>query len=515
VKRLLSLILLASLATPTLAVAKSKKKEEPPPAPVAVAAPAPDPEAWRATPPVAAAEPNWAPPEAKSFTLKNGIPVYLVENPSLPLVSVNLLMKVGREANPAGKAGLAALTANLLDEGTTTRTGSQIAGEAAMLGAALSAGQGDELATVSLDALTGESLAPSLDLMADVALHPRFDKADVARVKTETLTSIQSQKSEPRDVVSRVFAAQLFGASHPYGTPTIGSEASVTAIGAADPKKFYATWWHAGNAAIVVSGAVTQAELQPLLEARFGSWKVGKATRPAVTAPSVPAKTRIVFVEQPGAVQSVIRVGTVGVSRTSPDFMAANVAGTLLAGMFSSPVNMNLREKHGWSYGAYGGFSETRDFGTFSVRTSVQADKTAPAVGEIVNELVAAGGKAPDAALVQTTKDYLRKSLPGNFETNSATASSFASVPEFGMGTDLWKKYPSELDAVGPAQVETMSKRFFEPAHQLIVVAGPRSLEVPGENGATTKVDVVAELKGLGYEFVDMGATAPPAAGGK
>ncbi|MDP2312975.1 MAG: pitrilysin family protein [Pseudomonadota bacterium] len=518
-KRILTLVLLASLAAPALSSpAWAKKPKKAPEAPVVVEPPppAPDPEAWRATAPPAGPEGQWAPPTAKTFTLSNGVPVFLVENPGLPLVSVNVLMMVGREANPPGKGGLAALTANLLDEGTATRTGSQLAAETAMLGASLSVGQGDEVGFVSVDALTGPSLAPTLDLLADVALHPKFSDSEFKRVKAETLTSIQSQRAEPRDVVRRAFSAQLFGASHPYGLPTIGSDASVGAIQAGDVKKFYSTWWHAKNAAIVVAGAVTQADIQPLLEARFGTWKAGKATRANVPAPSALAKTRVVFLEQPGAVQSVVRLGTVGPNRTSPDFMAANTAGTLVAGMFSSRVNMNLREEHGWSYGAYGGFSETRDHGTFTVGTSVQADKTAPAVAELIKELSAAAGKVPADAELKTAKDYLVKSLAGNFETNSATATSFVAAPTYNLGADFWTKYPAQLNAVGPTEAAAMAKRYFDPSKQLIVVAGPRTIEMPGAEGAApTKVDIVAELKALGYEFVDLGTGTPPVAAGK
>ncbi len=513
-KRLLTLALLVSLATPALAAPrKTKKKEEPAPAVVEPPPPAPDPEAWRAAAPPPGPERAWTPPAAASFTLSNGIPVYLVENPGLPLVSVNVLMLVGREANPAGKAGLAALTANLLDEGTTTKTGAQLAADAAMLGASLSTGQGEEVAWVSVDALTGETLAPSLDLLADVAQRPKFEDAQFTRVKAETLTSIQSQRAEPRDVVARAFAEQLFGSAHPYGTPSIGSEASVGAITSKDVKKFYSTWWHAKNAAIIVAGAVKQADVQPLLEARFGTWKAGKSTRLSTAAPSPMAKTRVVFVEQPGAVQSVIRIGTTGVPRTSPDYQAANVAGTLVAGMFSSRVNMNLREEKGWSYGAYGGFSEARDHGVFSVRTSVQADKTAPAVTELLGELTAAAGRTPTDAELKMTRDYLLKSLPGNFETNSSTATSFVGAAVYGLGPEVWRTYVADLGAVSAEQAALSAKRHFDASRQLVVVAGPRTIEVPGEGGAPTKVDVVAELKALGYEFVEVPATA--VAGGK
>ncbi|MFZ5482259.1 MAG: M16 family metallopeptidase [Myxococcota bacterium] len=499
-KRALSLAVLLAFAGD--AQAKSKAKTPPPP-PVEVTPPAPppDPEAWRAQQPAPEPEKAWSPPAARSFTLSNGIPVYFVANEGLPLASVRLVVKVGREANPAGKAGLGALAANMLDEGTKTRTGAQIAAEAQALGAELSVGGGDELAWVALDALTGEPLAKSLDLMADVALAPKFDAKDFARVKAETLTGIQSARAEPRDVAARVFLAQLWGASHPYGVPSVGTEASVAGLKAGDVKKFYGAHWHAGNAAFVVAGAVDEATLKPLLEARFGGWKAGKATRAEVLAPSVPAKTRVVFVEQPGAVQSVLRVGTAGPKRTAPEFQPANVAGTIVGGMFWSRLNMNLREEHGWSYGAYGGFSESRDFGTFAVRTSVQADKTAPAVAEVLKELAAAAQTAPSDEILKRAKDGLTKSLAGNFETNAATAYSFLAIPGFGLPNDLWSGWLAELEKVDANAVAAQAKRSFDTNRMLVVVVGPRTIEAGGQ-----KVDVVAELKALGHEFVEVPA---------
>lgn len=504
---LVALCLVSGTISPAFA---AKKKPEP--VVVAPPPPPPDPEAWRASPPAVMPERPWVPPTAESFTLSNGIPVYLVQNPALPLVSIDLVMTVGREANPAGKAGLAMLTASMLDESTTTRSGSQIAAEVAMAGATLSISQYDEAAVVAMDALTGETLGPSLDLLADVVLHPKFDKSDYSQVQSQTLTAIQKARSEPRDVVSRVFSSQLYGANHPYGIPSIGSEESVKADTLSDVKKFYASWWHSKNAAFLVCGATTEAELKPLLEARFGGWKAGKSSRPAVAAPATPIKTRVVFVEQPGAVQTVLRVGTVGVSRTSSEYFPAQVEGNLFGGMFSSRLNMSLREEHGWSYGAYGGFSDNRDYGTFAARTSVQADKTAPAVTAILAELAAAAAHNPSDADLKMSKDSMLKSLPGNFANNSATAGAFAGIPQFGLKPDLWRGYLAGIDGVSADQAGAAAKRYFDASHLLIVAVGPRSVTVDDGKGGKVTVDVVAELKALGFEYVDATpATATPA----
>lgn len=463
-------------------------------APVEAMVPVVDPEAWRAQQPPAGPETAWVPPTATSFQLSNGIPVYLVENPTLPLVTVDVLMAVGRDANPAGKAGLHALTASMLDEGTKKRTGAELAGAVADLGAELSVWGGGDSSMVVLDALGGEALAPSLDLLAEVLLQPRFDKADFARVKQQTLDQIAADKAQPRDVASRTFARALFGADHPFGTATVGETETVTTLTLKDAQGLYKTWWHAGNATLVVTGATTQAELQPLLEARLGKWAKGKATRADLPVPEAPEQTRVIFKEQPGAVQSVVYVGRPAMARTSDEFWPAYIAGTLFGGMFGSRLNMNLREEHGWSYGAYGGFSEDRAIGIFSARSSVQADKTAPAVAEIVKELKAAQ-REPTAEELALTRDYLAKSLPGSFETNNATAGAFAGVLANGLGPDAWARYTDELMAHDAAAVGAAATRWLEPSHMLVVVVGPAVAK--GDDGV--EVDTVQALKDLGW----------------
>lgn len=493
-------ILAFALLAPSIVACAPKSPE-----PVAsdVATPPPDPNAWRSARPAPAAEKAYTAPVASSFTLSNGVPVYLVQQGELPLVSVRLVVNVGRESNPKGMAGLASLTANMLDEGTKTRDGATIAADAAKLGAELAVASSDETSIVSLDALTGAQLAPSLDLMADVVLNPKFDKAAFARVQGEVLTAIQSAKSEPRDVVVREFLAQYWGADHPYGTPAVGSESSVKSIKLADVQKAYTTGWHAGNAALVVAGNADEATLKPLLEERFGKWKKNSGLRARPAAPAALLKTRVVFVEQPGAVQSVIRVGGPGPRRSDAAYWPNEVAGTLFGGMFSSRLNMNLREEHGWSYGAYGGLSISRDYAVFAARTSVQADKTAPAVTEILKEMRAQAGRVPTADEMKLTVANLVKSLPGNFSTNAATASAFIQVPALGLGTDSWATYPASITGVSAEAASAAGKTLLDADKALIVVVGPRTVEVDDGKGGKQKVDVEAELKALGFEFVE------------
>lgn len=476
-----------------------KKVEVPAPPPVVQV----DPEAWRATRPGPAAAKDWSPPVPTELRLDNGIPVWLVESHDLPLVSVSLVMSVGREANPRGKAGLSALTANLLDEGTTRRDGPTLARTLAGLGAQLSTVGGNDRSVVALDALAGDRLGPALDLMAEVVLSPKFDKGVVERVRAEVVDGIKAEASQARAIAARALMAQLFGTDHAYGTPAVGSATSVAALKHTDLRSFHKDWWHAGNAAFVVAGDLSPDQARAELGARFGAWKAKKTTRPTLLAPATPLRTRVVFVEMPGAVQTQLMLGTPGPARTSPSFIAANFATTLFGGMFSSRLNMSLREEKGWSYGAYASLSESRDFGRLVASGSVQADQTAPAVQLIFDELKAAASREPSADEMKLTADYLLKSLPGSFETNAGTVDAFVNAHVTGLGGDAWRSFRTQTAALTPAASRGQAQALFDPARFVVVAAGPRSVEVDDGKGGKTTVDVVAGLRALGFEYVE------------
>lgn len=471
-----------------------------PPAPP-VEAPVLDPEAWRAQPPGPSAERAWTAPVAQKLALSNGIPVLFVQQGDLPLLTVQVVIHAGLSANPPGKAGLSGLTANLLDEGTKRRDGATLAADASGLGATLSTWSEMDKMVVEVNALTGDTLAPTLDMLAEVVLSPRFDKADFTRVQSQVLTGILSARSDPRTVGRLAFARNLYGADHPYGLPLSGTEASVKGIKLKDVQDFYAQRAHAGNATLVVTGAISPDALLPLLEARFGGWKALANTRSKVEIPTAPEKTRLVFIEQPGAVQSVIRLGSFTPSRHDDAYWPANLAVYLYGGMFSSRLNMNLREEKGWSYGASAGTVGMKDHGTFSASSSVQADQTAPAVLEMIKEMTDQAARVPTDAEMARVRDSLVKALPGTFESNATTAGVFADSFSLGLPLDTWASYPAAVNGVSAQQVAEASKAVLNPEHLLVVVVGPRQADA--EEG---KVDVVEALKGLGFAFEEQPA---------
>jgi zinc protease len=366
---------IAVLLSAALAAPSKKSPPEPPPEP----APVVDPEAWRSSIPGPATESTWQPPVPETFQLSNGIPVVLIERHELPLVSVRLMMRAGRETAP-DQPGLPTLTADLLDEGTRERDGARFAEAAGALGANLQSGQGGEYGWVLLDALAGEPLLPSLDLMVEMLREPSFAEFD--RVRQAEIDQLAAASAVPGWHAERIASSELFGKDHPYGVLPSGTAESLSSLKKGHVKKFYKSWWQPANFALVVAGDVSRADLQEALETRLGDWKAKPGKAAEVAPPTPPASTRIVFRDHPGAVQSAIRVVSPGPSRTSDGYMPTLLAATIFGGMFSSPLNMNLREQHGWAYGAYAYLAEAKDYGRFTA-SAVRAGDPARAREEL------------------------------------------------------------------------------------------------------------------------------------
>jgi zinc protease len=477
---------IAVLLSAALAAPSKKSPPEPPPEP----APVVDPEAWRSSIPGPATESTWQPPVPETFQLSNGIPVVLIERHELPLVSVRLMMRAGRETAP-DQPGLPTLTADLLDEGTRERDGARFAEAAGALGANLQSGQGGEYGWVLLDALAGEPLLPSLDLMVEMLREPSFAEFD--RVRQAEIDQLAAASAVPGWHAERIASSELFGKDHPYGVLPSGTAESLSSLKKGHVKKFYKSWWQPANFALVVAGDVSRADLQEALETRLGDWKAKPGKAAEVAPPTPPASTRIVFRDHPGAVQSAIRVVSPGPSRTSDGYMPTLLAATIFGGMFSSPLNMNLREQHGWAYGAYAYLAEAKDYGRFTASAAVQADKTAPSVQEILRELEKSSGAPPSAEMLSLAQDNTRKSVAGEFETNASTTAAFSTLVRYGLPLDTWRNWSQIVTGTGLDKVGQASSAL-DPKRQIVVVVGPRTVQ--GEDG---QVDVVKELEALGY----------------
>jgi len=412
--------------------------------------------------------------------LSNGLPVWLIEAHAVPLVQVNLLIKAGAGDDPAGKFGIASLTAAMLDEGAGSRTALQISDEADFLGANLTTTSSFDASAVRLNVPVSR-LKNALALMADVALRPTFPADELNRVRQERLTSLLQAKDDPASVAPLAFARTVFGASHRYGTAAMGSESTIKAFSVADLKAFHGANYQPANATLIVVGDVKPMDMVAQLEAQFGQWK-GAATaaqrRPVSDATQV-AEGRITIVDIPGAAQSQIRIGWVGVSRATPDYFTLEVMNTILGGSFTSRLNQNLREEHQYAYGAGSRFDMRLSPGPFFATAGVQTDKTSEALTEFFNELNGMS-KPVGAEELTKAKNYIALSFPGQFETLADHASHIEEQVVYSLPDTYFADYVRNIQAVTSAAVLKAAGTYIQPKRFAIVVVGDRKTIEPG-----------------------------------
>ncbi len=417
-------------------------------------------------------------PMPTSFELPNGLTVLVNERPGLPIVSASLVVKTGSGANPADQPGLANFTAAMLDEGTTSRTALQLADEIARLGAGLSTGSTMDSSQVSASSLR-RTFPDLLDIMADVTRHASFPADEVERQRASRLASLVQQRENPNAVASVAMAAALYGAAHPYGHPELGTEASNRAIAREDMQRFWSRNFVPNNAALVVSGQITRDELRPMVEKAFGTWEKGAPAQPMPGSPSTTA-AKLVLVDKPGAPQTQVRVAGIGAPRATPDYEALQVMNENLGGLFSSRINLNLREAHGYTYGANSQFAFRRFAGPFVVATGVRTEVTAPAVSEIFKEIAGMKEKPPAGEEIGLAKDSLVRSLPAQFETSSRVTGSTSNIYVYDLGLDYYSKLPARITAVDTTQVKAAVDKYLVADKLVVIAVGDRS-KIAGE----------------------------------
>jgi zinc protease len=412
-------------------------------------------------------------PVPEKFKLSNGLTVLYSERPGLPLVAANLVLHAGSGINPVDRPGLASMTARMLQQGTTTRSALQIADRAADLGASLNSGAGPDTTGVATRSLS-RNFPDALELLADVALHPSFPQAEIERVRSERLTWIVQEKDEPSALATRVLTGALYGPRHTYGYPDIGTTESIKAISREDLVHFWQRNYFPDDAALIVTGNIKLAALKPLLEKQFGAWKAGK---PAAAAMGTPETTdaKLILVDRPGAPQTTLVCFSMGLPRSTPDYVPVEVMNTDLGGLFSSRINMNLREAHGYTYSAGSFFNYHRAPGPFIVYSDVRTDVTAPATTEIFNELRRMRETQMTPAELLLSKDSIARSLPGRFERGTEAAGTFAELFTYDLPLDYFSTLPDRINAVTVEQAQAMAQKYIHPEKTIVLAVGDRA----------------------------------------
>ena len=408
-----------------------------------------------------------------SATLSNGLTLILSERRGLPIVAANLVLRTGSDANPLDKPGMANFVAAMLDEGTSKRNALQIADDVARLGATLSTGSSMDATTISARSLA-KNFPATLDILADVTLNPSFPAEEIERQRASRLAQLVQQRDNPGQVAAQVTAAALYGSRHPYGYSEIGTEASVKALTRDDMAAFWKQNFVPNNSALVVAGDISMDELRALAEKSFGAWQRGTPVKPELGAPTTTA-ARVVVVDKPGSPQTQVRVASIGAARSSPDFRPMQVMNIALGGLFSSRINMNLREEHGYTYGASSQFSFRRAPGPFQVASGVRTDVTGPAVSEIFKEVRGMVDRPVSEDELKKAKDSLANSLPGAFESSANAVNNFSNVFVYDLGLDYYSRYAEQVNAVTADQTLAVAKKYLVPSGMVVVAVGDKA----------------------------------------
>jgi zinc protease len=430
----------------------------------------------RSKPPVSGPAPSLKLPAIQKLKLSNGLGVWIVEHHEVPLAQINLIVRSGSAADPIGKYGVGSLTAAILDEGAGTRSSLELADALEFLGANLSTTSSFDYSAVRLSVPVSK-LTEALPLMADVATRPTFPTTDLDRLRKERLTQLLQARDNPAALIQIAFPRVIFGPTHRYGTSANGLPPAIEAFSVADLQSFYNAHYRPDNSTLLIVGDVTPATVMPMLEKQFGRWKAAGLAPLVAAVPTAPQlKSRQIYiVDKPEAAQSQIRIGWVGVSRSTEDYAALEVLNTILGGSFTSRLNQNLREKNGYSYGASSAFDMRLSAGPFLAAAGVQTDKTGPAVGEFFNELNAIVQPIPEDELAKS-KNYVALSFPGEFETTGDLARKLEELVVYNLPEDSYANFVTAVNKVTSADLQKLAARYIQADKMAVVVVGDRKV---------------------------------------
>ena len=416
-------------------------------------------------------------PLVERSTLSNGLKIVLAERQSIPVASFRLMVDAGYAADQSIKPGTAKLTMDMMDEGTKKLNSLEISEQLSLLGANLSTGSNLDYCIVSLNALK-TNFDPSLDLFADVILNPSFPEKDFDRLKKNLLVTIQREKATPVQMGLRVFPQLLYGKNHAYGNPLTGSgtESSVSSITNDDLVKFRNDWFKPNNATLVIVGDVTMAEIKPKLEKLFKDWKRGDVPVKNVTDVELNKNSVVYIMDRPGSQQSIIFAGHVTPKRNPEDEIAIRTFNDILGGIFTSRINMNLREDKHWSYGSFSILWDTKAQRPFFIYAPVQTDKTKESMIEIQKELAGVVNEKPiTKEEFEKDKENQTLSLPGSWETMDAVSGSITDIVTYNLPDDYYSKYASLVEAQTIDEVQKAANKLVKPNQLVWVVVGDRA----------------------------------------
>ena len=413
-------------------------------------------------------------PQLQKAKLANGLKIVLAERHAAPVVNFTLMVDSGYAADPPNAPGTASFEQRMLEEGTPSRDSLKIGEELESLSANFNAGANLDWSLVSLNTLKS-TMDKSLDIYADLILHPAFPQKEFLRLQKDRIAAIQREKVTPQTIALRVVPALLYGKGHSYAVPFTGSGtvASVSKMTRGDLVKFHETWFKPSNATLLVVGDTTLTEIMPKLERLLASWKPGDVPQKSVPEVPQPEKDVVYLIDRPGSGQSVIFGAQLAPPQNHPDAIALQLVNGIFGGKFSSRINMNLREDKHWSYGVRAILPAARGQRPYISISAVQTDKTKESMIELVKEYSnIAGAKPITAEELRDEEDNVTLSLPGTFETDQQLSGAYGNILQYSLPEDYYNTFTRRALALTPESANEIAKKYILPNHLVWVVVG-------------------------------------------
>ncbi|MCH7706539.1 MAG: insulinase family protein, partial [Chloroflexi bacterium] len=426
---------------------------------------------------------RFAPSAPLRHRLSNGLQLLVVEKRAVPMIAFSLILKAGAATDPIGLPGLAAFTADMLEEGTASRSSMQIAGEFEFMGSHLTSSAAREHTTVGTATLTRE-FPKALELVSDLVRNPTFPEDELARLGNERRTSVRRLRDNPAAIANQLTPALLYGRQSAYGHPLDGAEGLYETVRRDDVMDHFRTNFGPQSATLAVVGDISLEEAVELAERYFGGWnEAGPVTADTAEAPvdGAPDGTSLYLHDKPGAAQSVIQVGLVGVPRSHQDYFALTVLNHLFGGQFTSRLNMNLRQDKGYSYGYRSWIEWHRQSSLLMAGGSVQTDVTREAVQETLKEFHEIGGGRPVTEVeFQTAKASLLRQFPSSFENSWQVLEELVPLVSFDLPDDYYRTFPADIEAVSLEDVRRVAQERIDNNRLMLLVVGDRDVVEPG-----------------------------------
>lgn len=417
-------------------------------------------------------------PAIARATLANGLALQVVSMHRLPIVTVMALVDAGASLDPRGQEGLAAMTARTLDEGTASLDGAALTERFEALGTSFEA-SADWDSTAARVTVTPSRLDEAVSLFAEVLRAPLFPTADVDRKREERIDDLAQAVAEPRGLADMRFTGLLYAGAR-YGRPAGGNARSVAALTAEQLRAFHATHYGPRTTTLIIVGDITLGAALRLAEAKFGDWQSGASVARAAQVDIADARRRSVIVAKPDAPQTELRLGHAGVPRSHPDHLAVVVMNAILGGLFSSRINLNLREKHAFTYGASSGYDWRRGAGPFVVSTAVKTEVTDRAVQEMLLEIDGLRASPPSPEELSLATDYLAGVFPIRFESTAAVAGAVAGAVVHGLTDEWFRSYREGVQAITRDTVYRVAGEQLDPSRMLLLAVGDAAaIEAP------------------------------------